>query len=109
MPCGPFYASAVHDRTSYMIAEIPQTPTGASTNGGNDNMPSTETSTEPASDTLVAEKPAKVMTVRVRVGGELVSSKTKCIDNAVKNFESAMQQVRKAQVMFISKSCSLLC
>ncbi|KAL7541225.1 hypothetical protein ACHAXR_012783 [Thalassiosira sp. AJA248-18] len=80
------FPHAVHDRTTYMIAEFPeQSSTVDSTNHENGVNPATE-------DLVVAEKPAKVVMVRVRVGGELVSSKTKCIDNAVKNFDSAMHQ-----------------
>jgi hypothetical protein len=48
---------------------------------------------ELCTDNAVLERGTKVVTVRVRVGGELVSSKFKSDDNAIKNFDLAMQQV----------------
>jgi hypothetical protein len=72
------FPHAVHKRTTYMMAEIP------------DNC---DKEIELCTDNAVLERGTKVVTVRVRVGGELVSSKFKSDDNAIKNFDLAMQQV----------------
>ena len=80
------FPHAVHDRTTYMIAEIPD-------KSSNDAPINQENGIKPLPEFPVVEQTTKVLTVRVRVGGELVSSKTMCTDNAVKNFDSAMQQV----------------
>lgn len=79
------FPHAVHERTTYMVAEIPH-------KSNSDSMDLDETTA--STDSRVPEKPAKVVTVRVRVGGDLVSSKTKCIDKSGKNhnYDTAMQQ-----------------
>ena len=72
------FPHAVHKRTTFMMAEIP------------DNC---NKERELCIDNAVVERGTKVVTVRVRVGGQLVSSKFKSDDNAIKNFDLAMQQV----------------
>jgi len=76
---------AVHDRATYMIAEIPDKSCNAV-------CIKEENGLQPPPELSAVERTTRLLTVRVRVGGELVSSKTKCIDNAVKNYDSAMQQ-----------------
>ena len=72
---------ALHGRNTYMIAEVEH-------NG--EEHPAIKT---------------KVLIVRVRVGGVLVSSRPKCVDSA-KNVDSVMQQVRyKHHGIFSCKSC----
>lgn len=87
------FPHAVHERTTYMVAEIPH-------KSNSDSMGLDETTA--STDDKVPEKPAKVVTVRVRVGGDLVSSKTKCIDKSGKNhnYDTAMQQVREFSLSF---------
>lgn len=77
---------AVHDRTTYMIAELPD-------KSSKDLSINQENGLKPPPGNPMAEQTTKVLTVRVRVGGELISSKSKCVDHAVKNFDSTMQQV----------------
>jgi len=66
------FPHAVHGRTTYMIAEIP------------DNSPPEDFSYAPPPEE--EEKKTKHVTVRVRVGGELVTSRNKHMD-ASKNFD----------------------
>jgi hypothetical protein len=72
------FPHAVHNRTTYMMAEIP------------DNC---NEEVKLCPDDSVVERGTMALSVRVRVGGELVSSKFKSDDNAIKNFDLAMQQV----------------
>lgn len=72
------FPHAVHNRTTYMVAEIP------------DNC---NEEVKLCPDDSVVERRTMALSVRVRVGGELVSSKFKSDDNAMKNFDLAMQQV----------------
>lgn len=76
---------AVHERSTYIIAEIPS-------KFSVDTAIDQENELKPPPEAFVTEQAAKFLTVRVRVGGDLVSLKTKSVDNAVKNFDSAMQQ-----------------
>jgi hypothetical protein len=82
------FPHAVHLRTTYMTAEIPDTC--------NENI-------KLCPDNSVVERGTKALTVRVRVGGELVSSKFKSDDNAIKNFDLAMQQVSLA-IYYVKRS-----
>ena len=62
----------LHNKTTYMVAEISQGIQSA--------------------HYFVASPPSKVLTVRVRVGGELVSSEDTSEDSNSKNVDAAMQQ-----------------
>jgi hypothetical protein len=64
-----------------MIAEVPDTSSEDNPFHLGINSPDKE------------EKKTKALCVRVRVGGELVSSKNTCIDSTGKNYDSVMQQV----------------
>lgn len=81
---------AVHKRTTYMIAEIPDNQ--------NEEVvylhPDAMISISEVSSNSVVQRGTRAIAVRVRVGGELISSKSTSDDNAVKNFDMAMQQVR---------------
>jgi len=78
------FPHAVHGRTTYMIAEIQSKTTH--------ELPcNQENGIKLSPDAPKVEQKTKFLTVRVRVDCELVSSKTKCTENA-KNFDSAMQQ-----------------
>ena len=70
-----------------MIAEVPVNDSEA--------ISADRDGEEQAHDTPMIETTPKikVFTVRVRVGGVLVSSRPQCVESA-KNFDSAMQQVR---------------
>ena len=83
------FPHAVHDRTTYMIAEFPE-------KSSEDNPFNLESRKLPPENTVV-EKRTKFVSVRVRVGGELVSSKNR---DSMKNFDSAMQQVSSDLVVF---------
>lgn len=72
---------AVHNRTTFMIAEVPDNSSEDDPFHLGINSPDKE------------EKKTKALCVRVRVGGELVSSKNTCIDSTGKNYDSVMQQV----------------
>ena len=78
---------ALHGRNTYMIAEVPVNDSEA--------ISTDRDGEEQAHDTPMTETTPKikVFTVRVRVGGVLVSSRPQCVESA-KNFDSAMQQVR---------------
>ena len=67
---------AVHERNTYMVASIPSKPKEA-------------TESEDSMD-IDSDENQKFVSVRVRVGGELVSSKVKTADN--KNYDQVMQQ-----------------
>jgi predicted transcriptional regulator len=56
--------------------------------------PDAMTSISEVSSNSVVQRGTRAIAVRVRVGGELISSKSTSDDNAVKNFDMAMQQVR---------------
>lgn len=80
---------AVHKRTTYMIAEIPD-------NQNEEDVylhPDAMTSISEVSSNLV-QRGRRAIAVRVRIVGELISSKSTSDDNTVKNFDMAMQQVR---------------
>lgn len=80
---------AVHKRTTYMIAEIPDNQ-----NEEDEFLhPDAMTSISEVSSNSVVQRGTTVIAVRVRVGGELVSSKSTSDDNAIKNFDTVMQQV----------------
>ena len=81
---------AVHKRTTYMIAEIPDSQNEEDVYLHPDAM----TSISEVSSNSVVQRGTRAIAVRVRVGGELISSKSTSDDNAVKNFDMAMQQVR---------------
>jgi hypothetical protein len=70
------YPLAVHKRSTYMVAEIKQKSI-------HDTHAVQENGIKPLSEQL-QENPPKLVAVRVRVGGELVTSKAKCLDSAVK-------------------------
>ena len=76
---------AVHNRTTYTIAEVPADKPKEEEGNGIIEPPSEQT-----------EKKTKLVSVRVRVGGDLVSAKSKSIHSVGKNeskFDAAMQQV----------------
>lgn len=70
---------ALHGRNTYMIAEVHDNDGKAMSDEHNGEEQSTTKT--------------KFLTVRVRVGGVLISSRPKCVDSA-KNVDSVMQQVR---------------
>ena len=77
------FPHAVHDRFTYIIAEVADP---------NPSKEDTSNLVNGIKQELKEEKSTKVFTVRVRVGGELVSSKADFIDRPTKNFDSIMQQ-----------------
>jgi hypothetical protein len=78
---------ALHGRNTFMIAQVPDNDgeTISVEHENRENQSADVLSTEPATT-------VKVFTVRVRVGGVLVSSRLKSDDSA-KNSDSVMQQV----------------
>ena len=78
---------ALHGRNTYMIAEVPANDSEAISADRDGKVQAHDT---PMTETTPK---IKVFTVRVRVGGVLVSSRPQCVESA-KNFDSAMQQVR---------------
>jgi hypothetical protein len=74
------FPHAVHERTSYTIAEIPLLSRG--------NIPEADQ----VPDNQAIQSASKLCLVRVRVGGELVSSKANTLDYPSKSLDQPMQQ-----------------
>lgn len=71
------FPHAIHDRNSYMVAQLPAMPSSHAPNDYEEKQ---------------VKKPEKACIVRVRVGGELVTEKTKTLDYPSKILDQPLTQ-----------------